>query len=334
MEPQLHPAAPLLSVDGLSVEFATEHGWVRVIDGVSFTVSEGETLGLVGESGSGKSVTSLAVLGLIPNPPGRLVGGTVQFLGQELLSLPERRFAEIRGAEIAMIFQEPMTSMNPAFTVGEQIAETFRRHRGGSRAAARRRAVEMLGLVGIPRPKQAMRSYPHQMSGGMRQRAMIAMAVCCEPKLLIADEPTTALDVTVQAQVLELLCEMQRTFAMSMLFITHDLGVVAEVCDSVAVMYAGQVVERGSLDEVFTSPAHPYAEGLLQARPEIEGGGAPLMAIPGGPPVPWELPSGCRFNPRCQYALDICRHADVPLSGTGHLARCVRLGELTLKGAR
>jgi peptide/nickel transport system ATP-binding protein len=327
---------PLLTVDGLTVEFFTGQGWEKVVDSVSFTVGRGETLGLVGESGSGKSVTCMALTALIPMPPGRITSGSVKLDGQELIGLSTKELERVRGASVANIFQEPMTSLNPAFTVGEQIAEMVRRHRGVDKKAAWARAVEMLDRVGIPNAGQRAKEYPHQFSGGMRQRVMIAMAVSCEPKLLIADEPTTALDVTIQAQVLELMKDMQRELGMSVIFITHDLGVVAQVCDRVVVLYGGRVMEQSGVDDLYYRPVHPYTEGLLTAMPQIGPRSGRLASIPGSTPVPSSLPVGCAFGPRCPYVTDACRYAPVPLTELpgGRLSRCVRVDELKLVGTK
>lgn len=327
--------APLLEVQDLAVEFLTDHGWVRVVDGVSFTVAAGETLGLVGESGSGKTVTSLSVMQLIPRPPGRIVAGSIRFQGRELLGLPEAELEALRGDAIAMVFQESMTSLNPAFTIGDQIGEVVCRHRGCSRREARARALEVLELVQIPDPEARIDAYPHEFSGGMRQRAAIAMALACDPKLLIADEPTTALDVTVQAGVLDLLRSLQQRLGMGILFVTHNLGVVADLCDRVTVMYAGRMVETANVFDLFESPQHPYTEGLLQAMPQLGQRGKRLAAIPGTPPMPWQMPEGCRFHPRCPYAEAACAEQDVPLDdlGEGRSTRCLRHTELKLQGA-
>jgi len=330
---------PILSVDNLSVDFLTDQGWATVVQDVSFSVAPGETLGLVGESGSGKTVTSLSVMQLIPMPPGRFSGGRILFEGQDLTRLPESALRRVRGNDIAMVFQESMTSLNPAFTIGDQIAETVRVHRGASRRDALDRAVEVLDLVGIPSPRERAGAYPHEFSGGMRQRAAIAMALACEPKLLIADEPTTALDVTVQAQVLELLRELQQRFGMAMLFITHNLGVVADICDRVAVMYAGQIVEIAEVQALFSTPTHPYTEGLLRAMPQLGKRGERLPVIAGVPPMPWAMPEGCRFHPRCPYQTDVCRSGSPALqlstrsSETDQWSRCVRIGALELQGS-
>ena len=325
---------PVLRVEDLRVEFATDHGWATVVAGSTFDVGEREIVGLVGESGSGKTVTGLSVLRLLPRGVGRIAGGRVDLGGRDLLALSERELRSVRGNEVAMVFQEPMTSLNPAFTIGDQIAETVRLHRGVSRRAARARAVEVLDLVGIPHAGRRLDDYPHEFSGGMRQRAMIAMAVSCDPRLLIADEPTTALDVTIQAQVLELLVAMRAELGMSVLLVTHDLGVVAEVCERVVVMYAGQIVEQAEVGELFDHPRHPYTEGLLAAVPQIGTRGQRLPAIPGRTPEPWALPPGCRFAPRCTHAATVCTEPPslVP-SRPAHLSRCVRHDELNLRGA-
>ena len=326
--------APLLEVENLSVEFATDRGWERVVNDVSFTVGRGEVLGIVGESGSGKSVTCLAVTGLIPQPPGRIAGGSVRFDGLELIGLSTKSLEDLRGDEISMIFQEPMTSLNPAYTVGDQISEVVKRHKGLNRKQGLDHAVDMLGRVGIPNPRARVKEYPYQFSGGMRQRVMIAIALACEPKLVIADEPSTALDVTVQAQVLNLLRDMQDEFHMSLIFITHDLGVVADICDRVNVMYGGRVVETASVFDIYHRPNHPYTEGLLNAMPQVGARFGRLPSIPGSTPVPSALPEGCHFHPRCPYAQDRCRTGDIPLlpAGPDRLSRCVRVGELTLVG--
>ena len=327
---------PLLRIDDLRIDFATEHGWANVVNGVSFDVAENEIVGLVGESGSGKTVTSLSILGLIPNPPGRKSGGHIWYRGKDLTEIPKKELRDIRGNEISMIFQEPMTSLNPAFTIGDQIAEVYRRHRGGRKKAALARAAEMLDLVGIPNANKRVRDYPHEFSGGMRQRAMIAMALACDPKLLIADEPTTALDVTVQAQILELLSKVREETGTGIIFITHDLGVVAELCDKVVVMYAGEVVETAVGRDLFVQPKHPYTEGLLTAMPQLGERGEKLASIPGRTPEPWAMPDGCRFNPRCKYTEDKCLSGTIPLEvlGDGRSSRCARIEELTLEGAK
>lgn len=337
------PRRELLRVTDLNVEFYTDHGWERVVKDVSFSLGVGETLGIVGESGSGKSVTSMALTRLIPMPPGRISSGSVVLDGVELVGLSDEKMNAIRGAQVANIFQEPMTSLNPAFTVGEQIAEMVRFHEQVGRKAAWARAVEMLKKVGIPNAALRAKEYPHQFSGGMRQRVMIAMAMSCTPKVLIADEPTTALDVTIQAQVLELIKDIQREFEMAVIFITHDLGVVAQVCDRVVVMYAGEVVEQSPIVDLYQRPAHPYAEGLLNSMPQIGPRSGRLASVPGMTPLPSALPEGCAFAPRCPYALDECRQGVLTLrslSGgapTGapdeHLSRCLRSSTLPLMGA-
>jgi peptide/nickel transport system ATP-binding protein len=309
---------PLLDVRGLKTQLSLEEGPVLAVDDVSFSLPPGGTLGVVGESGCGKSLTALSVMRLVPEPPGQVVAGEVRFRGENLLALPEERMRRIRGHHLSMVFQEPMTSLNPVYTVGEQIAEGVRLHLGRSRSAAREHAVEMLRQVGIPAPEQRVDSYPHQLSGGMRQRVMIAMALACGPELLIADEPTTALDVTIQAQILELLKRLQAERRMAVLLITHDLGVVAESCDAVVVMYAGRVVERAPVRALFRQPAHPYTAGLLRSIPALqEAGGAGerkrLRAIPGMVPSLRRLPVGCRYRDRCERALDICARVDPPL---------------------
>ncbi|MGW3482963.1 ABC transporter ATP-binding protein [Rhodococcus indonesiensis] len=323
---------PLLSVDGLGVEFATASGWTPVLQDVSFDVAAGQLVGLVGESGSGKSVTCSSVLRLLPSRQSRTVAGSIRFQGRDLLTMPPRELEAVRGNDIAMIFQEPMTSLNPVFTVGDQIAEVVRRHRRVNRKAATARAVEVLDLVGIPDAARRIRQYPHEFSGGMRQRVMIAMALACEPKLLIADEPTTALDVTIQAQVLDLIREMAGRFGMGVLFVTHDLGVVADLCTEVVVMYAGQVVERARTEPLYATPRHPYTAGLLRSVPDV-GGRSELHTIAGSPPPPGSIPVGCRFAPRCPHRADECA-ADVPLLAVGddRTARCARVTDLMLEG--
>jgi oligopeptide/dipeptide ABC transporter ATP-binding protein len=294
----------LLEVDNLKTHFFTREGVVQAVDGVSFQVEKGRTLGIVGESGCGKSVTALSIMGLIPKPPAKIVEGSVTFEGRDLTTLSERRLEDVRGRQIAMIFQDPMTSLNPTFRIGTQITETLHRHFDMSKGEARKRAVELLDEVGIPRPAERLDDYPHQFSGGMRQRVMIAIALSCEPKLLIADEPTTALDVTIQAQILDLLERLREEHDMAMIIITHDMGVVAEAADEVAVMYAGQIVEHASGLELFGNPEHPYTEALLGALPQLEGEGireGRLTAIPGRPPDLVDPPESCRFGARCPY---------------------------------
>ena len=321
---------PLLRLEDLRTHFFTDDGVVRAVDGVSFEVRQGETLAVVGESGSGKSVTSLSILRLVATPPGRIVGGKILFRGKNLLELSNAAMRAIRGKEISMIFQEPMTSLNPVFTCGEQIIEAVVLHDKVDRRAARTRAIEMLKLVGIPSPEQRVDDYPHQMSGGMRQRVMIAMALACKPAILIADEPTTALDVTIQAQILELLKHLQDMLGMAVLLITHDLGVVAETADRVAVMYAGQVVEYCDVNAAFKRTLHPYTAGLLDALPRLGEKLESLRVIPGNVPNPARFPSGCRFHPRCPVAQPRCRESDPPmLTFDGdHQSRCWRADEI------
>ena len=314
----------LLEVRDLRTYFHTEDGVAKAVDGVSFHVDRGEVLGIVGESGCGKSVTSLSVMGLV-GEPGRIEeGSSITYEGRELTGLSEKEMRAVRGNDIAMIFQEPMTSLNPVFPVGEQIAEALRLHRGMKKREAKDRAIELLQLVGIPVPERRVDEYPHQLSGGMRQRVMIAMALANEPDLLIADEPTTALDVTIQAQILELLDELRDRLGMGIMLITHDLGVVAEVCDRVVVMYAGQVVEEGSVDDIFRRPSHPYTQGLLAAVPRPDRTGGKLAVIPGTVPPPTRWPQGCRFHDRCPYAWELTREKMPPLFdlGEGHHSRC------------
>jgi oligopeptide/dipeptide ABC transporter ATP-binding protein len=305
--------ASLLKVNNLQTSFFTSDGEVRAVDGVTFDIDEGQTVGLVGESGCGKSVTALSIIRLLSRGTGRIVGGSIEFAGQDLAILRDNELRRIRGNEISMIFQEPMTSLNPVMTVGDQIAETVRLHRGASRSEARSRAIEMLSLVKIAEPQKRAGNYPHQFSGGQRQRVMIAMALACTPKLLIADEPTTALDVTIQAQILELIGELQQRFGMAVLLITHDLGVVAERADHVAVMYAGKIVESASPDTIFSRPKHPYTEGLLCSMPTSRGPKQRLDAIPGMVPSPLHWPTGCRFRDRCGRAAERCARAQPPL---------------------
>ena len=313
----------ILRVNDLKTWFDTESGVVRAVDGVSFEVEAGRTLGIVGESGCGKSMTAYSILGLVPQPPGRIAGGEVFFEDRNLLKLSPRQIRAIRGNDIAMIFQEPMTSLNPVFTVGEQIAEAVRLHRGADRKDAWRRAVELLDLVDIPLPEERADSYPHELSGGMRQRAMIAMAISCDPKLLIADEPTTALDVTIQAQILDVLRRLQEERGMGLMLITHDLGIVAEMAHEVLVMYAGQVVERADVKTLFGSPRHPYTRGLLASVPTMSSGTEELSTIEGTVPDPVGFPAGCRFAPRCDFAVEACgRPQALEDAGGRHLVRC------------
>jgi oligopeptide/dipeptide ABC transporter ATP-binding protein len=318
----------LLEVKNLQTHFPTRNGLVRAVDGVSFHLDAGELLGVVGESGCGKSITALSIMRLIA-PPGKIVGGEITFDGKNLLKLSEAQMRAIRGDDIAMIFQDPMTSLNPVFTVGEQIAEALRLHRKLSRKAARAAAIEAMREVSIPDPARRADDYPHQLSGGMRQRVMIAMALACDPKLLIADEPTTALDVTIQAQILELLEELRKHRELAVLLITHDLGVVAEVADRVAVMYTGRFVEESTVDELFARPKHPYTEGLLRSVPKLTitevGKAERLETIEGVVPSPTNLPPGCHFAPRCPYRMPRCTEEDIPLYDLegGVRVRCV-----------
>ena len=324
----------LLQIDGLCVEFVGERGASRVVEQVSLAIKPGETVGLVGESGSGKTVTSLSVMRLVPSPPGRIVGGHIWFEGRDLLDQSFKDMRELRGTGISMVFQDPMTSLDPAFTIGSQLVEAQRLHKRLTKAQARGRAIELLELVGVPAPEARLRQFPHQLSGGLRQRVMIAIALANEPRLLIADEPTTALDVTVQAQILELLKRLQRELGMAILFVTHDLGVIADLCDRVAVMYAGQIVEEASVHELFARPQHPYTEGLLNAMPQVGRLDERLAVIPGQVPLPHQMPMGCRFAARCEYAQPECSTAPVALvEHAGSLVRCTRVDELTLRGA-
>jgi len=314
----------LLDIDALQTHFFVEDGVAKAVDGVSYTIHRGETLAVVGESGCGKSVTALSVLQLIPQPPGRIVGGKITFEGRDLTQLDEPSMRKIRGNDISMIFQEPMTSLNPVFTVGYQIMEAIVLHQEKTWAEARPQAIELLRQVGIPSPEQRVDEYPHQLSGGMKQRVMIAMALSCEPKLLIADEPTTALDVTIQAQILELLKKLSKDRNMAVLLITHDLGVVAEMADNVAVMYAGKIVEYGTAEEIFANPQHPYTLGLFRSRPKLGEKVERLAVIPGQVPNPLDFPSGCGFRNRCERAEEICAAEVPPLTdlANGHTCAC------------
>ena len=314
----------LLDVRDLRTHFTTDDGEFPAVDGVSFSVEAGRTLGVVGESGCGKSVTSLSIMGLVPNPPGRIQGGSIRFEGRELIGASKRDMQDLRGNGIAMIFQEPMSSLNPVFTIGEQIVEGLLRHRPIGRAQATERALEMLRKVRMPAPEQRFHEHPHKLSGGMRQRAMIAMALACEPRLLIADEPTTALDVTIQAQILDLMRTLQRETGTAIILITHDLGVVAEVADEVVVMYAGRVVERAPVGSLFDAPQHPYTIGLLGSIPRLDGQRTRLASIEGQVPSPLRRPSGCSFAGRCPFADAHCRAAVPELREVGaqHLSAC------------
>jgi oligopeptide/dipeptide ABC transporter ATP-binding protein len=334
------PAAPgsastlALEVEALTVAFMGRRGQVPIVTGADLALARREILGVVGESGSGKSLTSLAIMRLLDTSSVRVVGGSVRLFGRDLLTLSEREMRSVRGREIGMIFQDPMTSLDPAFTAGYQILSVLRRHTDLGRSAARQRALELLALVGIGDPRRRIDSYPHQLSGGMRQRVMIAMAIACEPKILIADEPTTALDATTQAQILELIRHLAEELHMSTIITTHDLGVVAEVCDRVAVMYAGQIVEQASTEQLFYHPRHPYTERLLLGLPRI-GVAGQMVGIPGQPPRPGSFPPGCRFAPRCPYALvPRCVESLPPLRDVGEsrTARCARSDDLSLTG--
>jgi len=318
--------APLLELRGLRTYFAVDDGEFRAVDGVSFTLRAGRTLGIVGESGCGKSVTALSIMGLVPQPPGRIAGGEVIFNGTDLLKLPAAELRELRGNEISMIFQEPMTSLNPEFTIGDQIVEGIVRHRPASSRSAKALALEMLRRVHIPSPEERFDDYPHRLSGGMRQRVMIAMALACKPALLIADEPTTALDVTVQAQILDLMRQLRHETGTAIILITHDLGVVAELADDVVVMYAGRIVESASVAALFAEPQHPYTVGLLGSIPRLDLEQTRLAAIEGQVPNPMAPVDGCRFHPRCPFAFERCRREDPPLldMGGGHRSACWR----------
>jgi oligopeptide/dipeptide ABC transporter ATP-binding protein len=323
----------VLNIKNLKTQFHTAEGVVRAVDGIDLTVRPGRVLGIVGESGSGKSVTALSVLQLIPQPPGRIVSGEVWFNGTDLLTLKENQMQKIRGKRIAMIFQEPMTSLNPVFTIGDQISEMLRLHLKMSRKDARDRTIELLDLVGIPSSDRRIDEYPHQLSGGMRQRVMIAMAISCNPEIVFADEPTTALDVTIQAQILVLLDELRERLGMSLVLISHDLGVIAEVAHDVAIMYAGRIVEEAGTEELFSQPLHPYTQGLLASLPRFDKTGGRrerLQAIPGIVPKLTETMPGCRFTPRCSVAISHCGQEEPPLEEIrpGHRVRCwVAFGE-------
>ena len=319
-------ASPLIEIKDLRIRFHGDDGRItHAVDSVDLSVASGATLGLVGESGCGKSVTSLAIMGLLPKQSAE-ISGAIRFDGFDLLTTPDQTLRDLRGNRLAMIFQEPMTSLNPSFTIGDQIIEAILRHRGGSRRSARERAIELLRRVHIPSPERRIDDYPHKLSGGMRQRVMIAMALACDPRLLIADEPTTALDVTLQAQILELMRELKAASGAAIILITHDLGVVAEVCDEVAVMYAGEIVERAPVDELFSVPQHPYTVGLIGSIPRLDHRAEQLATIEGMVPNMAQPPAGCRFAARCPFVLDACTGAPPPLVevGVGHLSRCIR----------
>lgn len=315
---------PVLEIRGLKTHFYTRRGVVKAVDGVNLTLERHRTLGVVGESGCGKSVMALSILRLIPMPPGRIVAGEILFNGRDLVKVSQKEIKHIRGNDISMIFQEPMTSLNPVLTVGFQIEEVLRKHRGMNKKKARHEAMEILGLVGIPEPAARAKDYPHQMSGGMRQRVMIAMALSCQPQIMIADEPSTALDVTIQAQILDLIRRLQKKIGMSVLLITHDLGVIAETCQEVVVMYAGKVVERAEVTELFAHPCHPYTIGLFESLPKVGGKDGQLKPIPGVVPSLLDMPPGCSFQERCFKAESDCRGMLPPWSEIrpGHWVRC------------
>jgi oligopeptide/dipeptide ABC transporter ATP-binding protein len=317
--------ADLLEIRDLRTHFHVSEGTVRAVDGVSFDIKEGETAALVGESGCGKTMTALSIMRLVPKPQGSIVGGEISFQGRDLLKLSEAEMRETRGSEIAMIFQEPMTSLNPVLTIGRQITETLEAHGQVSQSTAEARALELLRLVGIPDPDRRLSDYPHQLSGGMRQRVMIAIALSCNPKLILADEPTTALDVTIQAQILELMRDLSQKFGVALLIITHNLGVVARYADRVHVMYAGKVIESGTAREIYSDPRHPYTLGLLRSVPRLDQPRkARLDPIEGQPPDLWNLPAGCSFFPRCKFSVERCEHEVPPLRdiGSGHQSAC------------
>ena len=335
--PQGDPSAPLLTVRGLDVVFHTRDGDAHAVNGVDLDLAPGQTLAVLGESGSGKSVTAQAIMGILDSPPARITGGTVEFRGVNLLSLPEKRRRLYRAQRISMIFQDALSALNPVYTVGFQIGELFTVHRGMSRGDAKRKAVELMERVRIPAAGSRVNDYPHEFSGGMRQRIMIAMAIALEPDIIIADEPTTALDVTVQAQIMDLLAELRRETGSGLILITHDLGVVAEVADRISVMYAGRVVEHGSSHDVFAAPAHPYTRGLLDSMPTLSSAGDRLYAIPGLPPSLMRIPPGCPFSPRCSRAEDICRHDPPPPEielGPNRFSACHFAEEVVAHGVR
>ena len=325
--------APLLQVKDLHTEFRTGAGVVHAVEGVSYDVEQGETIAIVGESGSGKSVSALSILRLIPDPPGRITRGEILFLGRDLMQLSDARMREVRGGDIGMVFQEPMTSLNPVLTIGRQITETLEQHRQSDRAAAHKRAIELLGLVGIADPARRLKQYPHQLSGGMRQRVMIAIAIACDPKLIIADEPTTALDVTIQAQILELMNGLTRRLNVALIIITHNLGVVARYAKRVNVMYAGRIVESGSAAAIYHRPRHPYTIALLRSVPRLDRPRqARLDPVQGQPPDLMRLDQGCAFRPRCRFAVDACATGRPPLQPVGpagQLSACLRANEIS-----
>jgi oligopeptide/dipeptide ABC transporter ATP-binding protein len=322
---------PLLEVKDLVTAFQTDNGEIKAVDGVSFSIRRGRTLGVVGESGCGKSVTALSIIRLLPRPMGRILGGEILFDGRDLTKLPLDDLRKVRGKEIGMIFQEPMTALNPVHTIGRQLSEILHLHEKLSAEEARKRCIELLQRVGIPSPEIRLREYPHQLSGGMRQRVVIAIALACSPKLVIADEPTTALDVTIQAQILNLMQDLQDEMGMAIMFITHDLGVIAELCDEVVVMYAGRVAEIGTVEQIFNNPTHPYTRGLLESIPTLESERkSRLKTIRGMVPALHEMPSGCRFQNRCPFAVDACGLSQPPLEEIepGHYAACFRWKEI------
>ncbi|MBU3146238.1 ABC transporter ATP-binding protein [Clostridium sp. CF012] len=314
----------LVEIKNLKTYFYTEDGIVKAVDDVSFNIRKGEIIGVVGESGCGKSVTAMSIMKLIPSPPGKIVGGEIIFEDKKILELKDDEMRKIRGNDIAVIFQEPMTSLNPIFTIGYQIEEVILLHQKLSKVETKKKAIEMLKLVGVPRPDEIVRCYPHELSGGMRQRAMIAMAVSCNPKLLIADEPTTALDVTIQAQILDIMKDLKKKLNTSIMLITHDLGVIAEMAEYVVVMYAGKVVEEASVIELFKNPMHPYTDGLMKSKPSLDKEVDRLYSIPGQVPNPIDMPEECHFCPRCPKALDICRKQQPPIKEIrpGHKVAC------------
>ena len=317
-------STPVLAVDGLTTQFNTQDGTVHAVNGVSFTLGEGEFIGVVGESGSGKSVSMMSLLRLIPMPPGEITGGTVMFDDQDLLQIDNEELRKVRGGEVGFIFQDPMTSLNPVLTIGKQITESLKLHTDLSKSESKARAAELLALVGIPDPEQRLKGYPHELSGGMRQRVMIAMALACSPKVIIADEPTTALDVTIQAQIIEIVRDLRTKLGTALIWITHDLGVIAGLADRVLVMYAGQIVEEAPVNELYARPQHPYTEGLLASVPRLDQKGHELSSIEGQPPSMYRSPSSCSFSPRCPYAFERCA-IEVPelrVISPGHKAAC------------
>ncbi|WP_174732548.1 ABC transporter ATP-binding protein [Mesobacillus harenae] len=320
----VHASAPVLDVRQLKTSFFSSGGEIPAVDKISFSINKGEILGIVGESGCGKSVTSLSIMKLIPQPPGKIVEGEILLNGEDLVTASERRMREIRGNDVAMIFQEPMTSLNPLFTIGNQMVEALSIHKKLKKSQASQQAIDMLKIVGLPRAEQIMKEYPHQLSGGMRQRVMIGMALSCHPKLLIADEPTTALDVTIQAQILSLMKDLNEQLETAIIMITHDLGVVAEICRRVLVMYAGKIVEEAPVRTIFKNPKHPYTLGLLKSIPDIRDRTERLYSIPGNVPKPGSIKTGCRFAARCEFAYDRCHHESPRLyqQEKGHRVRC------------